>query len=67
MLTLPYSQSMYPRDCVGEITLSPVAITAGQWSLGEKAGPMRKYEQWLGHWKPEYDAITRETELVLQV
>ncbi|CAK0786589.1 hypothetical protein CVIRNUC_009803 [Coccomyxa viridis] len=37
-----------------------------QWSLGERAGPLRKYEEWLGHWKPEYDAITRETELVLQ-
>lgn len=49
------------------MTSSSAATTAGQWSLGERAGPLRKYEQWLGHWKPEYDAITRETELVLQV
>ena len=49
------------------MTSSSAATTAGQWSLGERAGPLRKYEEWLGHWKPEYDAITRETELVLQV
>lgn len=30
-------------------------------------GPMRKYAKWLGHWKPEYDAIRSENELVLLV
>lgn len=28
---------------------------------------MRKYEKWLGHWKPEYDSITSENEIVLMV
>ncbi len=28
---------------------------------------MRKYAKWLGHWKPEYDAIRSENELVLMV
>ncbi len=27
----------------------------------------RIYQRWLGHWKPEYDAITDLTELMLQV
>lgn len=42
-------------------------LCAGQLSLSDNPGPLRKYERWLGHWKPEYDLITRETELVLQV
>ncbi|BDA49904.1 probable DNA polymerase lambda at C-terminar half [Coccomyxa sp. Obi] len=34
---------------------------------GRRRSPMRKYEKWLGHWKPEYDSITSENELVLMV
>lgn len=32
-----------------------------------RSGPMRKYEKWLGQWRPEYDLIKNETELVLMV
>jgi len=42
-------------------------LRSGQSSPGERVSPLRKYERWLGHWKPEYDAFTRETEVVLQV
>ena len=30
-------------------------------------GRLRKFAAWLGHWKPEYDVITRDEELVLHV
>ncbi len=30
-------------------------------------GPMRKYKKWLGHWRPEYDHIKTESELMLMV
>lgn len=30
-------------------------------------GAMRKYQKWLGHWRPEYDSIKSENELVLMV
>ena len=28
---------------------------------------MRRYQHWLGYWKPEFDLITNVIELVLQV
>ena len=31
-----------------------------------EAGPMRKFEPWLGHWESDYDHITDSVELVLQ-
>ncbi len=36
-------------------------------AVGRRRSPMRKYEKWLGHWKPEYDSITSENEIVLMV
>ena len=53
------------HTCLAEV--QKAGWCPGQGSLDERSSPLRKYEKWLGHWKPEYNAFTKETEVVLQV
>ena len=63
----PNYTSAVPAQYAYQVGIQHADWGSGQGSLEERSSPLRKYEKWLGHWKPEYNAFTKETEVVLQV
>ena len=59
--------SAVPAQYAYRVGIQQADWGSGQGSLEERSSPLRKYEKWLGRWKPEYNAFTKETEVVLQV